>query len=781
MIGPAPVAARLVPMRAFDVWSGLAFVLGVCLPSWLPRLWPGSVLMAIGVGSVLLLMAYWRLARLAFFGLGLVWASIVGGQALTVRIAPSLVKQELAVSGRVLGLPRVDLLPVRFEMQPDAASAARLGSRGRLRLSWYQTAPRLLPGQRFVGSVRLRLPQGVQNPGGFDFERYAFEQRFAATGYVRSGRVFESGQLTFLAQVDRLRLKLSQRIADQVADATLVALLQALAVGDQRGLQGPEWAILRNTGTGHLIAISGMHVGLVAGFGALCFGLWYRLFPRLALRLPRLLLAAVGALLAAAAYALLAGWSLPVQRTLVMIAVVLLARLQQRNASMPQSLAVAAVVVLLIDPLAVLNASFWLSFLGVAGLLWCLPGKATELVVAPSLRQRAQTLLSGFGRAQLAMSIGLLPVVIAFFGQSSLVGPLANLLAVPWITFVVIPLLLIALLLGSASVALGSGLLQLAAGLLHPLWSVLASMADWPGAAIHFPEPDGVAVVLATIGALWLFMPRGVPARAVALPLFLPLLWPLLTPIDEGDARISMIDVGQGLSVLVQTRRHTLLFDAGAGSARGFDFGEAVVVPSLVALGVRQLDRLVLSNLDNDHAGGRGAVLAAWPDAAVQIGIDADPAPRCLAGERWQWDGVAFEFLHPPIYFPDIGNDSSCVLRVQSNRGAALLTGDISALIEARLLRDQAPLLRADLVFVPHHGSRSASSLAFVQATGARLAWISAGRDNRYGHPDAEVVARWQAAGARVVNSADSGFVAVSLGDLNAVGQRRLQHPHYWQ
>lgn len=781
MIRPAQTGGRPLPLRAFDVWSGLAFVLGVCVPTWLPRLWPGSVLTVIAVLSVLLLFAYWRLARVAFFGLGLCWATAIGAMALDARIAPGPVKQDIAVSGHVLGLPRLDLTPPRFELQPDAESAARLGSRGRLRLSWYQQAPALLPGQRFVGTLRLRLPQGVQNPGGFDFERYAFEQRFAATGYVRSGRVFESGPLPFLARVDRVRLQLSRQIARSVSDPTLGALLQALAVGDQRGLQGPEWAILRSTGTGHLIAISGMHVGLVAGFGALCFGFWYRLFPRLALRLPRMLLAALGALLFASAYALLAGWSLPVQRTLVMIAVVLCARMQKRNASMPQSLAVAAVVVLLIDPLAVLSASFWLSFLGVAGLLWCLPGKTTELIVARSWRQRAQTVLSGFGRAQLAMSIGLLPVVIAFFGQSSLVGPLANLLAVPWITFVVIPLLLVALLLDSASAVLGSGLLQVAAGLLKPLWSVLDSMADWPGAAIHFPEPDGLAVVLAIIGALWLFMPRGVPARALGLPLFLPLLWPVLTPIADGDARISMIDVGQGLSVLVQTRTHTLLFDAGGGTRKGFDFGEAVVVPSLYALGVHGLDRLVLSNLDADHAGGRDAVLAAWPDAEVQIGIDADPAPRCLAGEHWQWDGVAFEFLHPPQYFPDRGNDSSCVLRVQAKAGVALLTGDISALIEARLLRDQAPLLRADLVFVPHHGSRSASSAAFVQATGARIALISAGRDNRYGHPDANVVARWRVGGARVLSSADSGFVAVSLSDLDAVSQRRSQHPHYWQ
>ena len=754
-----------VVMPVLDTRSAFAFVVGVCVPIFLPELTPLAAIVGMLVLALLLVWRSHRLSAIAAFLIGFAWASAAGMAAVNGRLDAALAGDDIAITGVITGLPRTDLVPPRFDLIADGAG----GVNGLVRLSWYGQSPDLRAGQRFTGNVRLRVPRGLDNPGGFDYSRYALEQRLVASGYVRDGAIADAAAFSFAAGVDHLRDRVADHIDTHVEDDAQAALLRALAVGDQRGMQEPEWNVLRVTGTGHLIAISGMHIGLVAAFGAWMFGGLYRLWPRLALWLPRLTFSAAGALLWATAYSLLAGWSLPVQRTLVMIIVVLAARMLQRNISMVHSLALAAVVVLLWDPLAVLGAGFWLSFIGVAGLMWALPDV-----------DRRRSLIGSFGRAQIAMSLGLLPITIAFFGQGSLIGPLANLLAVPWITFLIVPLLLFATLCLGVVPSLGYGVFKLAAWALQPLWRILEWMTDLPGASWYFAEPQVWSLLLAIIGAVWLFLPRGAPMRALGLLLFLPLLMPRSERIAEGDARVSMFDVGQGLSVLVQTRTHALLFDAGARSRTGMDMGEMVVVPSLHALGVDHLDRLVLSNLDADHAGGREAVLRAFPDAAVSIGIDSDPSPRCETGEAWDWDGVRFEFLHPPQYFPDRGNDSSCVLRVEAHRGSALLTGDISALIETRLLREAAEKLRADLVFVPHHGSRSSSSPEFVEATGASLAFNSAGRDNRYGHPHREVQQRWTASGARWIATADGGYASVLLSAPETVQQRRLQRPRYW-
>jgi competence protein ComEC len=754
--------------------TALGFVAGVCVPTSMPEL--PSLPLIFGIAVIALLLLRWPLLRVLAAGLiGFAWASYCGGTALQLRVDDALAGKEIAVSGTIVGLPRLDLTPPRFELMPDAKTRAADIVRGRVRLSWYGDVPALRPGQVFQGTVKLRAPRGVENPGGLDFARFALEQRLAATGYVRSGSIESDLPIAWISGIDRLRERVSQAIDHHVADRPAAALLRALAVGDQRALDEAQWDTLRVTGTGHLIAISGMHIGLVAAFGALLFGLVYRVWPGLAVYLPRLILSALGAVLWATAYALLAGWSLPVQRTLLMIVVVLAARMLRRQVSMTQSLALAAVLVLVWDPLAVLGAGFWLSFIGVAGLMWALPD-ATNGGTSTAVSK-----LRSFGRAQIAMSLGLLPITITFFGQGSLVGPIANLIAVPWITFAIVPLLLVAMLLLAIAPLAGHWLLTAAAWLMQPLWNLLSQMASWPGASWFFATPAIGVMLIALTGALWWLLPRGVPMRWLGLLLFLPLLLPKTETIDVGDARISMLDVGQGLSVLVQTQKHNLLFDAGVRSRSGFDMGEAVVVPTLHALSVTRLDRLILSNLDADHAGGREAVLRAFPEALVSIGIETDPSPRCESGQVWEWDGVRFEFLHPPQYFPDKGNDSSCVLRIEARNGVALLTGDIEEVVETRLVREVPEKLRADLVFVPHHGSRTSSTPDFIAATGAKIAFNSAGRDNSYGHPHPEVMLRWQQSGARWIDTAGGGFSSVLLSRPAHVQQRRLQRRRYWQ
>lgn len=703
-----------------------------------------------------------RSARFALLLLaGAVWFGFNARQAMHARLPSDRDGQDATMQIEVVGLPEAGERHARFDAR--VLDSPVLAAGARLRLNWYAPMPELQPGDRIVATLRLRRPRGLMNPAGFDFERHALVERIAAVGYVREGRVLE-GQGG--GAIDRLRARIARRIDARVDDPAMAALLRALAIGDVRGLRDDHWDTLRATGTGHLVAISGLHVGLVAAFGAWWFAAVYRLFPRLGLRWPRPQAMAIGALFTASSYAVLAGFGVPVVRTLLMIAVALAATLMRRSIRSVDALLVAALVIVAIDPLCVLGAGFWLSFVGVAFLLWAMTGSEASL--------------GGLWRAQVAMSVGLLPIGAWWFAQTSIVGFLANLIAVPWITFVIVPLLLLAM--GVDAVSGWSGLFVWPAKLLAPLWSGLGTAAQSPLAEWHFAQFGGWALCLALIGAAWALLPRGVPMRAAGLVLMLPLLWPQRSPLHAGEFELTVFDVGQGLSVLVQTRDHALLYDTGARWSEDRDVGDAVVVPSLRALGVRRLDRLLISHLDDDHAGGRESVLRAYPDAEQSIGNDADPAPRCTAGQRWTWDGVDFDLLHPPPHFPDLDNDNSCVLRIASVHGSALLPGDIGALIEQRLVREQPEAIDVDVVVAAHHGSKHSSAPEFVTATSAETVVFARGWRNRFGHPAHDVTARWRDAGALVTDTAVQGALSLRFGaEGRATASVRARSRVFWR
>jgi competence protein ComEC len=426
---------------------------------------------------------------------------------------------------------------------------------------------------------------------------------------------------------------------------------------------------------------------------------------------------------------------------------------------------------LLVDPLSVLLSGFWLSFAGVAWLLWCLP--------APG-----QSLLRGLLSAQAVVSVGLLPLTVAMFEQISLIGPLLNLLAIPWWTLVVVPLAI----LGTALEALlaGSGIWawQAAAWCFELSWPLFDRLGHGRLALWWLPESGMVAMLLALLAAFWLLLPIGTPGKSLALLLWLPLLWPQRELPATGEFEMTVLDVGQGLSVLLRTEHHALLYDAGPAVRDGFDAGERTVVPALRAVATAVLDRVVISHADSDHAGGYAAVRAVVPvtqGSYAPQGAPIEVDQSCRAGDGWQWDGVRFVFLHPSQHFPYLRNESSCVLRVEGKYGAALLTGDIGEVVERHLLREQARQLRADVVFAPHHGSARSSQPAFVAATGARLVVVSSGYRNRFGHPRPDVVQRWRKAGAEVVNTADSGALRIWLGgDGVQLRERRRWHRRLW-
>jgi competence protein ComEC len=745
--------------------SAVALLAGVCTALALPAVPALAISIAIGVSGLLALVWMPRARWAGAFLIGAGLASLHAGHALAIQLPPWPVQREVEVVGRIVELPRVE--PRRVAFVFDVEDGAPVDGRS-VRLAWYadhgRAAPALHAGERWRLLVRLRAPRGLRNPGGSDGEMHAFADRIAATGYVLDGQR--------LAPANGL-----QGWRDAEADRITCAVhgpgerfVRALALGDTRGLGDDDWTALRADGLTHLIAISGFHVGMVAGAFALLVRLIWWGVPALARRVPARIGAAVVGAIAASGYAAASGFSLPTVRTLLMIGVVALAQCSRRAIAMPQVLAMAGAAMLLVDPLAVLSAGFWLSFAGVAWLLWCMPRAGASA---------ARDLL----KAQGVATVGLLPLTVLLFGQASLAGPVANLVAVPWWSLVVAPLSVAGVALDAVHPGAGAWAWCAAAWCFDIAWPLFERLAATPLSLWYLPSASPLAVVLALLGAAWCLMPRGTPGRALALLLWLPLLWPDLHAPAEGDVEATAIDVGQGLSVLLRTHDHALLYDMGPAVPDGFDAGERSVVPVLHARGVSTVDRMVVSHADLDHVGGLPSVRREVPgrDLLAPAGSGVDGARACIAGQEWTWDGVRFVFLHPLPGFPYVANDSSCVLRIESRHGVVLLTGDISGRIEERLLADDPAAIRADVVFVAHHGSRHSSDEAFVRATGAREAVFSTGHANRFHHPASAVAARWAAAGAQLWNTADAGAVTLRLDAGGPhVETQRAAHSRLW-
>lgn len=764
------------------------------------------------------------------------WSAARAHWRLGDALPPALEGRDLQVTGIVASLPDDVGRGQRFRFDVESA---RDGDRPvhlpiTLALGWYdgdgfdaEQRQAVHPGERWQWTVRLKQPHGLANPYGFDEEAWLLSEGVRATGYVRPQPAVRRDAFVFSLRdsVGRAREWLRDRIAQALPSARHAGVIVALVIGDQRGIAERERQLFNLTGIGHLVSISGLHITMIAALAAITMrwawrrGSWRRI--PLPLLLPAQKAGALAGLFVATVYVALAGFGVPAMRTLLMLAVVTAAQFGARLLPPSRVLAAALLAVMIVDPWALLWPGFWLSFGAIACLLFASVGRVDmrdvrdahgahgartqdgdrRLVMSAAKGAAMRAAMTAAARTQMVVTIGLVPLSAGLFGQFSLVGPLANALAIPVVSFIVTPLALLAvvlpqplcswLLVGAHATfsllvdvletmvalfsAIGQGSLTTSA---KAMSMVSAGATGSAPVAWLVPQPDAITLAVAVAGTLWLLAPRGWPWRWVGALCWLPLLLAAPSAPTSG-LTLTALDIGQGNAVLVETAHHRLLYDTGPAWPSGADAGSRVILPYLRARGITRLDALMVSHADLDHAGGAATVLAAIPVGWFASSLLAShPLLRgranhvpCVAGQRWQWDGVWFEVLHPLAVDRDERktNARSCTLRISAGDRVALLAGDIEKAQERALLERSGEGLHAQVLLAPHHGSGTSSTAAFLDAVAPDWVLFQVGYRNRYRHPKAEVVERYRQRGIRMQRSDEAGAIRVDVSADDSV------------
>jgi len=747
-------------------------------------------------------------------GIGFYHAAWQAEQRLAVTLPDEWQGRDIEVVGVVAELPRNHEHGQRFNFDVEKTLMPQVSVPRRIYVSTYysqQSYERQIPppvlhaGERWRLTLRLKQPHGSSNPYGFDFEAWALENNVRAAGYVNNKA--DNVRLTALAdgfnyRIETWREAVRDKFSAALGDAPYAGVLSALAIGDQSSIPQGQWQVFTRTGVNHLMSISGLHITMLASLGfALTYWLWRR-SVRLTLRLPARKAAALVTLLVALGYALLSGFAVPAQRTVYMVGAVAIALWLNRNFSLGQILGIALLGVLIPDPWAVLSPGFWLSFGAVALILYVTAYRigdthspeenTTAQMTMPVHHVLRSSWLMTYANVQWAMTIGLIPLLLGLFQQVSLVSPIANAIAIPLVSLVVVPLSLLGAVL-PPYFSNWDAPLWLAHNVMGWTMEILKCLNDLPLAVWTQHAPPPWSIIAGMLGVVVVLLPRGFPARWLGFLLLLPMFLNTPEPPGQGAVRLTVFDVGQGLAVSIRTRNHTLLYDTGPDFSDGADSGNRILIPSLRAMGINKLDGLILTHDDTDHTGGAASVMQAMPIGWLSSSLpDGHPLlqhaadkQRCIDGQAWQWDGVDFEIMHPDASSYAItnirDNNRGCVLRISTGDRHILLTADIEKESEQQLLKKHADTLPATLLVVPHHGSKTSSTEGFIAAVHPKYAVFTVGYLNRFGHPKQEVVQRYALSGAELLRSDEDGAILVDM-DAHGLGVERYRKTHrrYW-
>ncbi|MBI4357173.1 MAG: DNA internalization-related competence protein ComEC/Rec2 [Gammaproteobacteria bacterium] len=718
---------------------------------------------------------------LLFFALGFLWILWRSHLLLDWHLPTAVEKQDLTITGTVVTLPIEKHKALRFDFKVKIIKdrARSIPGTPILRLHWYNKAPLLLPGDEWQLTVRLSRPHGMANPGTMDYEKDLFQNHIRATGYVRENKEHRLlSRNPWNAPVEYARFKLRAQLKETLTTLPYAPILTALTMGDASRISQETWTVMRKTGTIHLISISGLHITLVHLIVFFLASLLWSFWSRGSQIIAPITFAALLASLSAFVYSALAGFAIPTVRSLIMLASFMLALLIKRHTSIWQAFYLALFCVLIADPLSTLNVGFWLSF-----------GTIALILYTTTFRLNPKGLWWKGMRLPVLLAIGLAPLSILFFQQWSLVSPLANFIAIPWVSFGVIPpALLGSLLLWCGPI--GEWLLEIAHFSFKLLWPILETASGAYGAAWSHALPSPMSLACALFGIGILLSPFSFQGKALGIIYCLPLWFTSPAKPSPEELWLTMLDVGQGLAVVIETHNRTVIYDTGPRYGSGFNAGDAVLVPFLRRRGIHHIDTLVVSHSDLDHMGGTQALTTAFPPKTVLSGapkaVPWKGAKPCIRGQSWKWDHATFTFLHPKADTVYSDNNVSCVLSVEWGGNRILLTGDIEKKVEEELVVFYTEGLRSTLLGVPHHGSLSSSTEVFIQHVHPKIALISAGYQNQFHFPKPKIVDRYQAIQAHIYNTAYEGAIQFKLkrGETSLpppLLYRKLAHRFWWE
>jgi competence protein ComEC len=728
------------------------------------------LLMALGL-ACLVFTLYKRhiifILPMAFI-LGLIWSAWYAHSHMQWTLARTEEARVIKVEGYIASIPIIEREQLSFILSTD---------KGLIHLSWRKNHKRVIVGDRWQLQVKLKRIHGLQSPGAFDYEAWALQKCLRAAGYViPDGENNLRSHTWYRCPVDHFRQKLLQKFKQYAPASKMSPWLAALIVGERQGVGEDGWCVLRQTGTNHLMAIAGLHIGIMAGFTHfLVMWLWRRQSHFL-LYMPAQLAGAIAALMMAVLYSLVAGFSIPTQRACIMLTAFIWASVLRHQVNIWHVWSLAMFAVLMMNPLSVLTESFWLSFMTIALIIYGMSGRLSP-----------QGYWWKWGRVQWVIGLGLVPFSLLFFQQMSVISFIANSIAIPWLGFLILPFCLVSNLLLLIAPKISTIFLFIADKSLSMLWVVLTWFSHLPFAVWHHAMPSLGVFVLSLLGVLLLLLPAGLPGRWLGLICLLPCILYQQPRPQIGDYWLSVLDVGQGLSVVVQTHSHVLVYDAGPKFNANVDMGQSVVLPFLQTQGVSHLDMLVVSHGDNDHIGGAHAILHALPVFDIATSVPAMlPTPHtqlCHSGMAWNWDKVYFSFIYPDSSQIKFDNDSSCVLRIDNGFQRVLLTGDIEKFAENALVAKASQQLPAEILVAPHHGSKTSAIKDFVSIVRPRYVLYATGYRNRYHFPHASVVNAYANIGASQYNTAESGTIGFKLARGRPIeGPRayRSLYRRYW-